>query len=40
MLDNTQDTIEIDLTNLSSGQYIVNLISGGKVLDSQNLIIN
>ena len=32
--------IDIDLTNFTSGQYIVNLISGGQILDTQNLIIN
>ena len=40
ILDNTQDSIDIDLTNFNSGQYIVNLISGGQILDTQNLIIN
>jgi hypothetical protein len=40
MLDSNQDTKDIDLTNFSSGQYIVNLISGGQVLDTHNLIIN
>jgi len=40
MLDNNQDTKDIDLTNFSSGQYIVNLISSGQILDTQNLIIN
>jgi hypothetical protein len=40
ILDNSQDTIDIDLTNFSSGQYIVNLISSGQILDTQNLIIN
>ncbi|NBC57831.1 MAG: S8 family serine peptidase [Bacteroidetes bacterium] len=40
ILENTQDNIDIDLTNFTSGQYIVNLISGGQILDTQNLIIN
>lgn len=40
MLNNSQDIIDIDLTNFSSGQYIVNLIAGGEVLNSQNLFIN
>jgi len=40
ILDNSQDTIDIDLTNFSSGQYIVNLMLGGQILDTQNLIIN
>lgn len=40
ILDNSKDSVDIDLTNLSSGQYIVNLISGGQVLDTKNLIKN
>ncbi|MGX1023042.1 hypothetical protein [Flavobacterium sp. CS20] len=40
ILDNSIDSVDLDLTNLSSGQYIVNLISGGQVLDTQNLIKN
>lgn len=40
VLDNTKDFIDIDLSGISSGQYIVNLISGNQVLDTKNLIIN
>ncbi len=40
ILDNSIDSVDLDLTNLSSGQYIVNLISGGQILDTHNLIKN
>jgi len=40
ILDNTESSTSIDISNFSSGQYIVNLISSGQILDTQNLIIN
>jgi len=40
VLDSTKDSLNVDLSNLVSGQYIVNLISGNQVLDTKNLIIN
>ena len=40
ILDSTTDTATIDLLNLNAGQYVVNLISNGLILDAKNLIIN
>ncbi|QTY26334.1 T9SS type A sorting domain-containing protein [Flavobacterium sp. CS20] len=40
VLNSNADSITIDLQNLSTGQYIVNLIAGSLVLDSKNLIVN